>query len=367
MRSMPCQGPRMPPYPYQQQWAHPDPFGGRLPHQPMFMGQQPPWLHRPPGPYHNPRYQNLNRYHAPSQRSHRHRNANRGPNNRINNQGDDNNGVNQNDNNRDICFVCGDLLENSQERSVHLCGGILKSLKEGSNGNADNPETMTEEELDAKLESVLLKIKDCLNNKYQSVTQTLEEYVTERIDEIHTIHREVGEERAILETMKRELEKRSCLLEKKEKELKERQSRLRRDRDYYNTKHRKEKVEICRQWQQLKDEISRMEEMHELQKGRVRLDVGGNVYTTSRLTLTRDSESMLAAMFSGRHEVVTEKDGTVFIDRDGTHFRYILNYLRDGGLSVDALPRNRQILRELRNEAVFYQLHSLIQQIEKLL
>lgn len=115
-------------------------------------------------------------------------------------------------------------------------------------------------------ESVLLKIKDCLNNKYQSVTQTLEEYVTERIDEIHTIHREVGEERAILETMKRELEKRSCLLEKKEKELKERQSRLRRDRDYYNTKHRKEKVEICRQWQQLKDEISRMEEMHELQK-----------------------------------------------------------------------------------------------------
>ena len=76
---------------------------------------------------------------------------------------------------------------------------------------------------------------------------------------------------------------------------------------------------------------------------------------------------MLAAMFSGRHEVKVEDDGTIFIDRDGTHFRHILNYLRDGGIKLDALPRNRQVLRELRNEAVFYQLHGLVQQIEKLI
>ena len=72
-------------------------------------------------------------------------------------------------------------------------------------------------------------------------------------------------------------------------------------------------------------------------------------------------------MFSGRHEVKVEDDGTIFIDRDGTHFRHILNYLRDGGIKLDALPRNRQVLRELRNEAVFYQLHGLVQQIEKLI
>ena len=84
------------------------------------------------------------------------------------------------------------------------------------------------------------------------------------------------------------------------------------------------------------------------------------------LTLTRDPESMLAAMFSGRHDLRREEDGSVFIDRDGTHFRHILNYLRDGGLNIDSLPRSRQILRELRNEAIYYQLHSLVQQIEKL-
>ena len=61
----------------------------------------------------------------------------------------------------------------------------------------------------------------------------------------------------------------------------------------------------------------------------MRLDVGGCVYTTSRLTLTKDSDSMLAAMFSGRHHVSEEADGTVFIDRDGTHFRYyVINFIQ---------------------------------------
>ena len=40
---------------------------------------------------------------------------------------------------------------------------------------------------------------------------------------------------------------------------------------------------------------------------------------------------MLAVMFSGRHSLVREADGSFFLDRDGTHFRYILNFLRDGG------------------------------------
>ena len=71
--------------------------------------------------------------------------------------------------------------------------------------------------------------------------------------------------------------------------------------------------------------------------------------------MVRDDESMLAAMFSGRHNIKIEEDGTIFIDRDGTHFRYILNYLRDGGIATDALPRSRQVLKELRNEAIYFQ------------
>lgn len=74
---------------------------------------------------------------------------------------------------------------------------------------------------------------------------------------------------------------------------------------------------------------------------------------------------MLAAMFSGRHVLQKEDDGTIFIDRDGTHFRFILNYLRDGSVSSDTLPKNKHILRQIRNEAIYYQLHRLVQIIDK--
>ena len=66
----------------------------------------------------------------------------------------------------------------------------------------------------------------------------------------------------------------------------------------------------------------------------MRLSVGGQHFETSLDTLTRDGSSMLAAMFSGRHNVLKDEDGRYFIDRDGTHFRYILNYLRDGNTFI---------------------------------
>jgi hypothetical protein len=49
----------------------------------------------------------------------------------------------------------------------------------------------------------------------------------------------------------------------------------------------------------------------------------------------RDSHSMLAAMFSSRHPR-PHQNGAIFIDRDGTRFRHVLNYLRDGVLHVQA-------------------------------
>ena len=66
----------------------------------------------------------------------------------------------------------------------------------------------------------------------------------------------------------------------------------------------------------------------------VRLSVGGVVFETSIETLCADPNSMLAAMFSGRHNVIKDEEGRYFIDRDGTHFRYILNYLRDGNTYI---------------------------------
>jgi hypothetical protein len=65
---------------------------------------------------------------------------------------------------------------------------------------------------------------------------------------------------------------------------------------------------------------------------RVSLDVGGTRFTTTIATLTRDKDSFFAAMFSGKFELTRDSSGgvTAFIDRDGSHFKHILNYLRDG-------------------------------------
>ena len=89
----------------------------------------------------------------------------------------------------------------------------------------------------------------------------------------------------------------------------------------------------------------------------VKLNVGGQHFTTSMQTLTKDPNSMLAAMFSGRFDMKPSEDGSFFIDRDGTHFRFILNFLRTGKLT---LPEGATFIKELEEEAEFYQIQGLI-------
>ncbi|GAB4857228.1 FH protein interacting protein fip2 [Ancistrocladus abbreviatus] len=86
----------------------------------------------------------------------------------------------------------------------------------------------------------------------------------------------------------------------------------------------------------------------------VRLNIGGKKFCTTVDTLTqREPDSMLAAMFSGRHTVCPDSNkGYVFVDRDGKHFRHILNWLRDG--VVPALKDWEY--SELLREAEYYQL-----------
>lgn len=85
------------------------------------------------------------------------------------------------------------------------------------------------------------------------------------------------------------------------------------------------------------------------------LNVGGQRFCTTLGTL-RAEESMLSTMFSGRFELKTDSSGAVFIDRDGTYFRHVLNYLRGAGLHLGKDVRAHLALRE---EADFYQIAGL--------
>ena len=92
----------------------------------------------------------------------------------------------------------------------------------------------------------------------------------------------------------------------------------------------------------------------------VNLNVGGHCFKTSVQTLTKDPNTMLAAMFSGKFEMKPCEDGAFFIDRDGTHFRFILNYLRTGKLT---LPEGATFLKELLEEAEFYQIQGIMDEL----
>ena len=83
----------------------------------------------------------------------------------------------------------------------------------------------------------------------------------------------------------------------------------------------------------------------------VELNVGGHYFCTSLATLLLKPETYFVDIFKRKPELASASK-PIFIDRDGTYFRYILNSLR----GCSDLPNDKQFLRELLAEASFYQL-----------
>lgn len=71
-------------------------------------------------------------------------------------------------------------------------------------------------------------------------------------------------------------------------------------------------------------------------------------------TLLKYSDSMLAAMFSGRHQVDKDRDGNYFLDSNGDIFGHILEYLR-----YDTIPP-KELTFMVYREANYYGLHELV-------
>lgn len=61
----------------------------------------------------------------------------------------------------------------------------------------------------------------------------------------------------------------------------------------------------------------------------IKLNVGGRHFCTTRSTLTSMPGTMFEALLSGRHAVIRDNDGAIFLDRDPDIFEHVLTYLRD--------------------------------------
>lgn len=68
------------------------------------------------------------------------------------------------------------------------------------------------------------------------------------------------------------------------------------------------------QWEREKKEMS---EKFKVDDNLINLNVGGKYLATYKSVLCKIPDSMLAAMFSGRHPFVKDPEGRYFIDRNG--------------------------------------------------
>jgi hypothetical protein len=102
-----------------------------------------------------------------------------------------------------------------------------------------------------------------------------------------------------------------------------------------------------------------VEAMHthqEQQEGCVELNIGGYRFQTSVQTLRRVPHTFFDAYFSGRYAQDVCNDGSIFVDRDGEYFGHVLEYMRDGVVSVAGLGARPSVssLRALKRELGFY-------------
>ncbi|MEW8544967.1 MAG: BTB/POZ domain-containing protein, partial [Candidatus Thiodiazotropha sp.] len=103
-----------------------------------------------------------------------------------------------------------------------------------------------------------------------------------------------------------------------------------------------------------------------IQEKRVLLNIGGKIFQTSRVTLKADPTSVFAVMFRRGCPFRPYARDTYYFDRDPSHFRFILNYLRNGGyLDILTLPHEKKYLLELLQEVRFYMLGGLEELVVK--
>jgi hypothetical protein len=115
-------------------------------------------------------------------------------------------------------------------------------------------------------------------------------------------------------------------------------------------------AEVDGQKADLRREMHAMHKHKEAQEGHIVLNIGGQRYHTSVQTLRRVPHTFFDAYFSGRYAQDVCADGSIFVDRAGEHFAHVLEYMRDGVVSVvepGARP-SVSLLRALKREFGFY-------------
>ena len=94
----------------------------------------------------------------------------------------------------------------------------------------------------------------------------------------------------------------------------------------------------------------------------IKLNVGGKKFTTLKSTLLKYKNNYLANLIEkDKHKIIYDENNAVFIDRNPKYFEFIIEYLRTG--FMDTLPHDFHTLKRLTDEALFYKLDELAQEM----
>ena len=100
----------------------------------------------------------------------------------------------------------------------------------------------------------------------------------------------------------------------------------------------------------------------------VNLNIGGQDFTTTIDTILSHPPSFLSALVTTKLPTTLDSRGNIFVDRDGSRFRVLLNYLRCGTIHFvnGAVPTatGSILLEEVLEEARFFGLDNLVRLIE---
>ena len=91
---------------------------------------------------------------------------------------------------------------------------------------------------------------------------------------------------------------------------------------------------------------------------KILLNIGGTHFESKRATLEKCPYFRRLLDPTARTHI--EMDRSIFIDRDRTHFRHILNYLRDGEVPNYLTPAD---VYQLIREAKFYEMTEMVLQL----
>jgi len=99
---------------------------------------------------------------------------------------------------------------------------------------------------------------------------------------------------------------------------------------------------------QLSDSAKKMTtENTEAEQKTVRFDIGGQLYRVSKSLIEQHEGTMLARLVSDTW--LSDPDATIFIDRDGEIFQYVLYYMRYGKVSLPITVSREMFLLDMEH------------------